>query len=355
MRREVERIAKRQIYAEVLAAYMEQPPFIADWPRMTPHPHVIVVPFFVADGLHSYQDIPVLLGVEALGIAALGGREWFRRNPYSLHGRHLYYSSAIGTEPLFAELILDQVKAFDDAFSKAPVAVSHSMQHRSEIPETRPEKEEQKAAPAELAQFGSVGQVSFGLRGDGAFLLTHLDDAEAAVDPARSESFERFTKPEDALEIAKYDDAGRFRPLRTEPNLRHGWRLDLRNEQELAFAIESFYPAMVGIWRAYENGALEPVPLRATLKRQSGMVAAVKQISDVTACKVIADRCSDERGCLKKIMWELEFGIPVPGLPGTKFEPAANSPTGPGNGMPMLCHEACNLLVSAMREEILRH
>ena len=40
-------------------------------------------------------------------------KEIFRHNPYYLRGRSLYYASAIGTEPLFADVILDQVAAFD--------------------------------------------------------------------------------------------------------------------------------------------------------------------------------------------------------------------------------------------------
>ena len=43
------------------------------------------------------------------------GREVFKRNPYHLRGRTLFYASAIGTEPLFADVILQQVAAFDAA------------------------------------------------------------------------------------------------------------------------------------------------------------------------------------------------------------------------------------------------
>jgi len=100
-------------YAEVLAAYMEEPPLVSDWAALTRAPNVIIVPFFVADGLHSYQDIPVMLGVEAEPGEAASRREVFRHNPYALHGRRLYYASAIGTEPLFADVILDQVARFD--------------------------------------------------------------------------------------------------------------------------------------------------------------------------------------------------------------------------------------------------
>jgi sirohydrochlorin cobaltochelatase len=73
------------------------------------------VPFFISDGLHSYEDIPVLLGIagESPGAASASHAEIFRRNPYRLRGRSLYYASAIGTEPLFADLILEQVGEFD--------------------------------------------------------------------------------------------------------------------------------------------------------------------------------------------------------------------------------------------------
>ena len=100
-------------YAAVLDAYMEEQPFIADWHQLATTEHVVVVPFFIADGLHSYQDIPVLLGMENEVGAAASQREVFRHNPHHLHGKTLYYSSAIGTEPLMADVILDQVRDFD--------------------------------------------------------------------------------------------------------------------------------------------------------------------------------------------------------------------------------------------------
>ena len=116
-KREVGRIRARGIFAEVLSAYMEEAPLIAEWDALSTQPNVIVVPFFIADGLHSYEDIPVLLGIaqESPGAASASGKEIFQRNPYRLRGRTLYYASAIGTEPLFVEVILDQVAAFDAA------------------------------------------------------------------------------------------------------------------------------------------------------------------------------------------------------------------------------------------------
>ncbi len=114
-KREVEKIAALGRYASVQNAYMEEPPLISEWARLTKTPNVVVVPFFISDGLHSYQDIPVLLGIEPEPTAAASRRAIFRRNPHRLHGRDLYYASAIGTEPKFAEIILEQVAAFDRA------------------------------------------------------------------------------------------------------------------------------------------------------------------------------------------------------------------------------------------------
>jgi sirohydrochlorin cobaltochelatase len=117
-KREVEAIRSRGGYAEVLNTYMEEPPLISGWQEMTRSKNVIVVPFFVSDGLHSYEDIPVLLGIAAAGAtraATTDAGEIFRRNPYKIGGRNLFYAPSIGTDPGFADVILEQVARFDVA------------------------------------------------------------------------------------------------------------------------------------------------------------------------------------------------------------------------------------------------
>jgi sirohydrochlorin cobaltochelatase len=91
-------------YAAVQNVYMEEPPLVSDWLKLTETRNVVVVPFFISDGLHSYEDIPVLLGIN--GAAANSG------NPHRLHGRSLFYSTAIGTDPKFADVILEQTERF---------------------------------------------------------------------------------------------------------------------------------------------------------------------------------------------------------------------------------------------------
>ena len=122
-KREVEKIRALGGYASVQNAYMEETPLISDWTRLTTTPNVVVVPFFISDGLHSYQDIPMMLGIEPGPTATASERTIFRRNPHQLCGRALYYASAIGTEPQFAEIIVAQARAFDiAALDLSPIA-----------------------------------------------------------------------------------------------------------------------------------------------------------------------------------------------------------------------------------------
>src|SRR5439155_12322889 len=62
-KREVDKIRALGKYASVLNVYMEEPPLVSDWKKLTRTSNVVVVPFFISDGLHSYEDIPVLLGI----------------------------------------------------------------------------------------------------------------------------------------------------------------------------------------------------------------------------------------------------------------------------------------------------
>ncbi len=123
-KREAERIRGLAKYADVLNVYMEEPPLVSDWQKLTTTTNVVVVPFFISDGLHSYEDIPRLLGIaskrstrlrspkrltarQATTSPATRG-EVFRHNPYQIDGRWLFYAPSIGTDSGFADIIIDQ-------------------------------------------------------------------------------------------------------------------------------------------------------------------------------------------------------------------------------------------------------
>jgi sirohydrochlorin cobaltochelatase len=104
---QVEIIRTLNRYAAVLNVYMEEPPLVSDWLTLTQTRNVVVVPFFVSDGLHSYEDIPVMLGIHSKSPNGESG------NPHGFDGRSLFYSTAIGTDLKFADVIIEQVVSFD--------------------------------------------------------------------------------------------------------------------------------------------------------------------------------------------------------------------------------------------------
>jgi sirohydrochlorin cobaltochelatase len=109
--RQVELIRARGEYAEVHAAFMEEDPRIGDCYSIAKARNIVMVPFFISDGLHSYEDIPVMLG-EAERIVQKRYREgqptW--RNPTEKKGKLVWYTPSIGNEPHLPEVILERVR-----------------------------------------------------------------------------------------------------------------------------------------------------------------------------------------------------------------------------------------------------
>jgi len=188
----------------------------------------------------------------------------------------------------------------------------------------------------------------------GGFVLTHRDDELL-------NQLQTFRDEEDAIEIAKYDDAGHYRPLKTAPNMRHGWRLDLATAAELRRVLDYFYPGRLAVFAAWENGNLQTTSLRDTLERQSGMYRVAAKISDAQIDDVVADFCRSNGGCLRTILWKRDARgtIASTKLPKEKFDPACdqgsalNPPRStPPATVPLLCQEACNLLVAECRKMV---
>ena len=134
-----------------------------------------------------------------------------------------------------------------------------------------------------------------------------------------------------ARHLANLDDAAAYRPWKTAPNLRHGWRLTLRDVEEVRRALDYFYPAMAGVWLSQSLGALKAVPFRETLNRQTGMYRVTQKITDAQARTMIDSFCA---GCLKCRLWDGQTPAPLP------------------DAIPLLCHEACNLLVAEARKVV---
>ena len=206
---------------------------------------------------------------------------------------------------------------------------------------------EQEAALASWLKAGrqTIGQISIQSRDLDGFALTHRDEGTR-------ENLEEFKDAEDATALARFDDAGNYRPLKTAPNLRHGWRLLVPNHTELVRALELFYPGRLATFLAWEKKTVVPTTFRQTLNRQSGMYRSAAKLTDDESDLLVGHFCRSDSGCLRTILWKRdECGTTASSrLPDSKFDPLFDQ-TGCGAAViPLLCQEACNLLVAEARK-----
>ena len=86
------------------AVFLEQPPLISDFPRLTTADNLIVIPYLIGSGLHAEEDIPTMLGLNNTDYSSspvVG--------PISSNERSIWYCRAFGFEDYLKDTILKLV------------------------------------------------------------------------------------------------------------------------------------------------------------------------------------------------------------------------------------------------------
>src|SRR5438045_6612684 len=107
----------------------------------------------------------------------------------------------------------------------------------------------ERALEPELIHRFCIGQILVRKTNDGGFVISHRDDQGRG-------DLKLFQNAEDAIDLAKFDDSGNYRPLKTAPDLQHGWRLELRALAELTRALDYFYPSRLAMFASWKSGQL---------------------------------------------------------------------------------------------------
>jgi sirohydrochlorin cobaltochelatase len=309
-------IRARGLFADCQGVLMEQQPFVKDWRTLTRCPNVIVVPFFISDGLHSFEDIPVLLGLTH------NIREQGFTNPHRESDRRLWYATALGTEPFLADVILAQVRQFQNDHLETR-QIGDPMMGSPTIAGELSRLMERVRGPWRM------GEVLIRPMRGNSFHILHRDDA--ALDPA---TLRILPTPEDLREMVRLDRQGNFRPLRAAPNLRRGWLIHAPNLETLQLAIDYLYPGELGNWGLWLQTVLPVTPWHETAERQSGRFRVVREIDEPALQDLVATIC--QSGCLKQRLWAS----------------AAQRLDAPLDEIPLICPEACNFFVGKAREKL---
>ncbi|MEM9017213.1 MAG: DR2241 family protein [Verrucomicrobiota bacterium] len=161
---------------------------------------------------------------------------------------------------------------------------------------------------------------------DGTFLAFHRGDE------LTDEAPETIDSVDELREIAKYDEGGEYRPLKTAPTLRKGWQIESKNAADFLRKLDAIYPGAFATWIAYRDGQHEATPFRETLDRQTGIDSFAEAITDQMANRIMREICN--RGCLRTIAWPIDRTSPVSRLHGNR------------STIPVICTEACTFAIS---------
>ncbi|RRJ30386.1 DR2241 family protein [Halocatena pleomorpha] len=168
--------------------------------------------------------------------------------------------------------------------------------------------------------------------GDGdqrRYSIRHEDDigadhAELAV----------YHDPLDAREVAKHDDDGRYRPLKTAPTLQTGWAFTDLNGRALLRTIDFLYPATVHNWYLERHENLDVSHWRETAQRQTGIYDLIEEL-DGEQLEWLTEACCVDSQCLKRRQWDESADEPL------------DTPRGDGV---FPCREPCSLVIAVARK-----
>ncbi|MGA2176947.1 MAG: DR2241 family protein [Verrucomicrobiota bacterium] len=151
------------------------------------------------------------------------------------------------------------------------------------------------AAVAEEVVFG---QVLIRRAGRG-FELRHVADRQGGA-----ETLQRL-KVEELRAWAQLTERGGFRPLKSAPDLRRGWRATAADAPALGLCLNHLYPGAVADWFAAQSDCPPVTSYREVATRQTGMYRITTMLNDPAAGAVICACCHPD-SCLKRRLWSVE-------------------------------------------------
>jgi hypothetical protein len=134
--------------------------------------------------------------------------------------------------------------------------------------------------------------------------------------------------------LANYTMEGKFRPLKSTPDLASGWILKANTPEELESALQDFYPNAVADIFAIRKDPSAATDYRTFTNRQTGMYRITTFLDDEGVARVIGIICNSI--CLKRRIWSVGK---VP-----------NDAEGSKSLIP--CLEPCAIFMEAARKEV---
>ena len=288
-RHQAKRIRELNWLGEVVDVYLDDEPDIPSVFQRTSAPHIIALPYFVADGSHVRHDIP-----RALGIAEVDSVNQVR-------DRTIFYCEPVGSDEAICQLILDLARETGLPFQQTKV-----VDHWRHFPRAGRRALLQALESERILRFGQVM-----VNNESAWHRANEADSIAFSSPAA---------------LREYLRESPFRPLATSADLPAGWRVDLIDAEDAHGVIETIYPGLIADWAAKERGALKTESLQDIGLRQSGMFKDIHHLPPNLILLTLDKICGN---CVREPAWWSPVDSASKTLP---------------------CRSACNLWLSTARQ-----
>jgi sirohydrochlorin cobaltochelatase len=250
------------IVGEVVAVYLDDSPSIAEVYDLTSAPNLIAVPYFLALGSHTTQDVPADLALEP-------GRTTGR-----VRERDVYYTPPVGIDEALQDVILELARDTGAALRSPQRAGSawdcFAAAGRDDL-----------LVAVQQAGILQFGQLQLTL----ADVRAHDGDLQVIHDPTTLRAFVRDNP---------------FRPLATSTDLPGGWRVPITHPEMIHAVVETVYPGAVADWSAYRRDMFGIETLDRTAARQTGMYHALGALDSAQRANIVARVCSR---CVRHPTW----------------------------------------------------
>ncbi|MDX1952828.1 MAG: DR2241 family protein [Verrucomicrobiota bacterium] len=174
-----------------------------------------------------------------------------------------------------------------------------------------------------------LGQVVIFLGEGNRFELRHQEDLTEDPNSLSEADLKELRK------IADFTASGQFRPLKSAPNLRKGWKHLTSTLPALEIALNILYPGALADRHALLTNRGKPTDYRPFTARQTGMYRITTMLSDEQAAASVR-ACCHLRFCIKQRLWT------VPNLPVDPAEEKSNIP----------CLEPCAVMLEFARKSM---
>lgn len=287
-------------FAAVEPRFLDQAPNVTDLPGCFDVRDVVVVPLFIADGLHVTRDIPQAVGLSTGGAAAAG--------PSAVDGHRVWYTGAVGTAPSLTAVVLERAAEAGADIGRTPDRPVSTTERaflrwldRGDRAggRHRDGRDERTRSWGELVV--SVTTTADGGRRYGVRHRADRDVPTAALD--------RLDSPSAVRTRTGTDGAGNHRPLRTARGLPRGWVVDGLEPGAAVRAIRAVYPASIDHWHGERTGTLAATDFDGVVARQAGRYRDLDTLDPETRDRTVEACCGD---CVRRRAWSAGADEPEP-------------------------------------------